>query len=52
MSKENDQTDTKPTHPPSYEPPQLTRWGTLRELTQGGGGTRNEPGPGSPRTRF
>lgn len=26
-----------------YEKPSLNRWGTLRDLTQGGGGKRNEP---------
>lgn len=29
--------------PEEYKKPQLTRWGTLRELTEGGGGTRKEP---------
>ena len=37
---------------PPYQPPKLTRWGTLRELTAGGGGTKKEPAPGSRRTRF
>lgn len=26
-----------------YARPQLRRWGTLRELTAGGGGFKNEP---------
>jgi hypothetical protein len=38
--------------PAAYQRPVLTRWGTLRELTQGGGGTKREPGPGGRFTRF
>ena len=35
-----------------YGPPTLTRWGTLRELTQGSGGKKAEPpGPRAPRSR-
>jgi len=41
----------QPTKPPQYEAPQLIRWGTLRDLTEGGGGTKNEPGTGR-RTRL
>jgi hypothetical protein len=26
-----------------YEKPKVNRWGTLRDLTHGGGGTRSEP---------
>ena len=26
-----------------YVPPQLTRWGTIRELTLGSGGRKGEP---------
>ena len=26
-----------------YEKPVVNRWGTLRDLTQGGGGTKQEP---------
>jgi hypothetical protein len=26
-----------------YSPPQLTRWGTIRELTLGSGGRKGEP---------
>lgn len=26
-----------------YEPPKVVRWGTLRDLTHGGGGRKNEP---------
>jgi len=33
-----------------YQPPRLTRWGTLKELTRGGGGTKSEPS--KRRTRF
>jgi hypothetical protein len=29
--------------PLEYQRPQLRRWGTLRELTAGGGGFKNEP---------
>lgn len=29
--------------PPEYKRPELRRWGSLRELTAGGGGFRNEP---------
>ena len=38
--------------PVAYSPPRLLRWGTLRELTQGGGGFKNEPGTGNQNTRF
>ena len=41
----------EPPKPLQYERPQLTRWGTLRELTEGGGGTRKEPVTGR-KTRF
>ena len=34
-----------------YRKPTLRRWGTLRELTRGGGGTRAE-GAKLPKTRF
>jgi hypothetical protein len=44
--------DTRVTKPLSYAPPHLVRWGTIRELTQGGGGFKNEPGPGNQNTRF
>ena len=44
--------DTQQTKPPAYQRPVLTRWGTLRELTQGGGGTKREPGGGGRFTRF
>ncbi len=27
----------------SYQPPRLTRWGKLTELTAGGGGKKSEP---------
>ncbi|MGQ0562071.1 MAG: lasso RiPP family leader peptide-containing protein [Gemmatimonadota bacterium] len=35
---ERAQPDRKP-----YEKPSVKRWGTLRELTRGGGGTLREP---------
>jgi hypothetical protein len=38
--------------PAEYRPPVLMRWGTLRELTEGGGGFKMEPGGGGRRTRF
>jgi hypothetical protein len=41
-----------PNKPQTYTPPKLERWGTLRELTQGGGGFKNEPGAGGRKTRF
>ena len=34
-----------------YEKPELDRWGKLRDLTHGGGGTKNEPA-NKRRTRF
>jgi hypothetical protein len=51
--KEHKTTDTnkQPTPPVQYQRPQLTRWGTLRELTAGGGGTKNEPST-KMKTRF
>jgi hypothetical protein len=41
----------QPLKPAAYEAPKLTRWGTLRELTAGGGGTKAEPTTKRP-TRF
>jgi hypothetical protein len=35
----------------TYGPPRLTRYGKFREIVQGGGGTRNEPGAGNPNSR-
>jgi hypothetical protein len=32
-----------PAKPLQYQRPRLTRWGTLRELTAGGGGNKQEP---------
>jgi hypothetical protein len=32
----------EPGKPAQYQRPKLTRWGTLRELTAGGGGKRAE----------
>lgn len=34
-----------------YVAPVLVVHGDLRSLTAGGGGTKNEPGPGSPQTK-
>lgn len=33
----------QPKERPEYARPQLRRWGTLRDLTAGGGGLKNEP---------
>lgn len=49
-----DKKDRQPEQPPKrapYQRPQLKRWGTLRELTQGGGGSKKEPVTNR-RTRF
>lgn len=34
-----------------YRPPSLTVYGDLRRLTLGGGGTKREGGPTSPKTK-
>ena len=34
-----------------YVPPRLTNYGKFKDIVQGGGGTRNEPGGGNPNTR-
>ena len=34
-----------------YAPPRLTQHGKFKDIVQGGGGTRNEPGGGGRRTR-
>ncbi len=47
--KTDNQTDPKPRIP--YEAPHLIRWGTLTDLTEGGGGKMMEPGMG-PTTRL
>lgn len=44
-----DQQSSNPAKKP-YAKPVLRRWGTLRELTRGGGGTKNEPSHS--KTRF
>lgn len=41
MNKEPNETTRSPRAP--YQKPRLVRWGTLRELTLGGGGRKNEP---------
>lgn len=51
MTVPKDDKQKDPPKPEQYERPRLTRWGTLRELTQGGGGTRKEPVTGRT-TRF
>ncbi len=49
----NERAETEPpVKPPEYRRPELIRWGTIRELTQGGGGTRREPGGGGRFTRL
>lgn len=48
-SKDKTVADDKSREP--YRKPELKRWGTLRELTTGGGGTRTEPVT-KRRTRF
>jgi hypothetical protein len=39
--KERNPNDSAKRQP--YEKPKVNRWGTLRDLTHGGGGTRSEP---------
>ena len=51
MSNADEKKSGTPDRPPQYQPPQLTRWGTLRELTEGGGGEKKEPVTGR-KTRF
>lgn len=49
----DERAETEPqAKPAEYRRPELIRWGTLRELTQGGGGTRREPGGGARFTRL
>jgi hypothetical protein len=38
--------------PDAYAAPTLKLWGTLRELTAGGGGFKKEPGGSTRNTRF
>jgi hypothetical protein len=51
MTEPKDDKQKEPSKPAQYERPRLTRWGTLRELTEGGGGTRKEPAT-TRKTRF
>lgn len=51
MSERKDESREKNAARQAYQKPQLKRWGTLRELTRGGGGTRAEPVT-KRRTRF
>jgi hypothetical protein len=39
--EKQDQSETNKREP--YEKPAVSRWGTLRDLTQGGGGSKSEP---------
>jgi hypothetical protein len=39
--EKQDQAGAKTREP--YEKPEVNRWGTLRDLTHGGGGNRSEP---------
>ena len=39
--EKQDQPDAKKREP--YEKPEVNRWGTLRDLTHGGGGNKAEP---------
>ena len=43
MEAQNKTTETLKARPPEYQRPELRRWGSLRELTAGGGGLKNEP---------
>jgi hypothetical protein len=52
VTSETNAQEGQPAKPAEYQPPLLTRWGNLRELTEGGGGTKMEPGGGRRRTRF
>jgi hypothetical protein len=40
-----------PTPKKPYTAPRLTTHGKLKDIVQGGGGTKNEPGGGNPNTR-
>lgn len=51
MNEKQQKPEAKQPEKAKYEAPRLTRWGTLRELTLGGGGNKKEPGTGA-RTRF
>jgi hypothetical protein len=43
MKEKHDKPNHSEPKPAAYQKPQLTRWGTLRELTEGGGGVTKEP---------
>ena len=51
METQNKTTETVESRPAEYQRPELRRWGSLRELTAGGGGLKNEPVTKNP-TRF
>jgi hypothetical protein len=53
MSEEKkDDVEQQQDAPKPYAPPTLTRWGSLQELTHGGGGIKTDPaGVGHPRSR-
>jgi hypothetical protein len=50
--EQKEQSAEQPQKQLQYNRPELRRWGTLRELTEGGGGTKSEPGGGKFNTRF
>lgn len=43
MSENKEKAEQNRDKPTAYKRPELTRWGTLRELTEGGGGLNKEP---------
>jgi hypothetical protein len=43
MNQQDKKPDEPARKPETYSKPKLTRWGTLRELTEGGGGAQKEP---------
>jgi hypothetical protein len=52
MSEEKTEHEEQDEPRKPYTTPLLTRWGTLRELTHGGGGIKTDPaGVGHPRSR-
>ena len=51
MNEKQDKSVESAKRPAEYQKPRLTRWGTLRELTEGGGGKQKEPITGR-KTRF
>lgn len=43
METKNKVAEAEKSRPAEYQRPELRRWGSLRELTAGGGGLKNEP---------